>query len=266
MLAAVCGATLSAAVGTAGDHVHVRVHRRNVNSGATLASNNVDATSAEHDSAQAASDECNDPHTCSTLPDTRWTMAKGHNGHDVAQCSDGCDESAIEHCQSMLGWARTNSLVCHPKVRDEGGDGLPYKCVDLCAEKPCAGEVENTVCYVDHAAQPAVAKCRSHCDGPPTKECRSKGDSWVCRPKTGGAGPSYTCVDLCQQHAAICEKEETNTQCYVDHAAQPRAVAGCRNICTTGIKCRWDLDYYEGSACRPQKTAPFYICLQRSGK
>ncbi len=195
---------------------------------------------------------CDSPQDCPTLPNTRCL----YSGKKRAlRCSNGCDEGANKLCRS-----KGVSFGCRAKVREEDGDGLPFKCVDVCAGSSplCAGERENTECYADDATHPAVAKCRNPClivNGPAEKQCRSQGDVFGCRPKapnTVGDALPFMCVNLCWQNLSLCEAPGTTlTDCYADHATLP-AVAKCRNPCLTIASSERCHSFGDQYACVPK--------------
>ncbi len=188
------------------------------------------------------------------LENTECYVDHPHDQPVESKCRNPC-LSGTDPCRS-----KGDSFACRPKAQGEGGDELPYKCVDLCAEKPCAHEVENTICHVDHDVQPAVVTCRNYCYGPPTEKCRAMGDKFACRPKLRderGFGLPYKCVDLCAEQPNLCalggDLYYHDKLCYADHTAQ-HPVAQCRSICTLK-RCR-----DRATFCVPRTTKPYYFC------
>ncbi len=179
-------------------------------------------------------DQCDGPQDCPTLPNTRCIYtAKYH----ILKCENGCSN---EPCRS-----KGAAFECRAKVREEGGDGLPYECVDVCAANghPCAGEQLNTECYADNATHPTVAKCRNPClpnSGTGFQMCHSyvDGDKFACLPKqpygddTHYQGLPFKCTNQCPCSKTKCDEVGTDlSECYVDHYAQPVAEMSCRNPC-----------------------------------
>ena len=204
-----------------------------------------------------AASDCESADECRTLPNTGCLYNPQKH---ILQCVNGCDETAIKQCQSM-----GDSFGCRQKVREEGGDGLPYKCVDVCAEnlKLCdnVASLPKTECYADHTTLPTVAKCRDPCrDMSNAGQCESVGDQYACIPTVRAMNPDrklFTCLNLCSVNRnTACVDERENTECYVDYTTLPSATK-CRNPCLSTGKGSADEQCQSMGGrfvCRPKST------------